>query len=156
MQGSEESKQRVVAAVAPPSSAYGAAAQATAGEGAVVPLSKVSVDAKLRLNRNFDESCASEADRKQLEKTILAELAAVLSVPPGRLEIERFGRGSVVVHFCILPLTAEDQTDTGAWGGQRAGRPQEPQDATSLAQVLRLQMTGGVCACIFTQRSLRT
>lgn len=156
MQGSEESKQRVVAAVAPPSSADGAAAQATAGEGAVVPLSKVSVDAKLRLNRNFDESCASEADRKQLEKTILAELAAVLSVPPGRLEIERFGRGSVVVHFCILPLTAEDQTDTGAWGGQRAGRPQEPQDATSLAQVLRLQMTGGVYACIFTQRSLRT
>ena len=91
--------------------------------------------------------CWSQADIAVLENNVRAELASVLGIDPARLEIERVGRGSVIVDFCILPPPEESEdvgggaAGGGGWGEQ--GRKSKVVlDAQALAELLRVQVCG--------------
>ena len=76
-----------------------------------------------------------------LSKTICAELAAALGIDPTRLEIERFGKGSILVDFCILP-PLEDGAGSALAVAPPGGKTQMklPLDAQGLAALLTVQL----------------
>ncbi|EKX53570.1 hypothetical protein GUITHDRAFT_132680 [Guillardia theta CCMP2712] len=65
------------------------------------------VDAKLKLNRRF-EDLQTDTDRIALEKSVVTELSMSLGISQERFEVERFSRGSIIIHFSILPQKKED------------------------------------------------
>jgi len=135
LQGTDDAKERALAAVGPPAEGI---VEAALQQVLALP-SDSGVDVKLRLNRNYDECCRSEAERVLLQKTIRAELSVALGVDLDRLEIERFGRGSVIVDFCILPAS-QDGEGGASISSEKNKRGKEQLDSRALAQLLLLQM----------------